>query len=68
VRKGTPPEITERINREINAGLASVAIRMRFAELAITAHAASPAEFGKFVGAETEKWAKVVKLSGAKAE
>jgi tripartite-type tricarboxylate transporter receptor subunit TctC len=68
VRKGTPLEIVQRINREINAGLASTAIRMRFAELAVTARPASPAEFGEFVAAETDKWAKVVKLSGATAE
>jgi tripartite-type tricarboxylate transporter receptor subunit TctC len=68
VRKGTPPEIIERLNLEINAGLADAAIQTRLAELATTARPLRPAEFGEFVAAETEKWAKVVKFSGAKAE
>jgi tripartite-type tricarboxylate transporter receptor subunit TctC len=68
VRKGTPPEIIEILNREINAGLADTVIRTRFAELAAVARPLRTAEFNEFVTAETEKWAKVVKFSGARAD
>jgi tripartite-type tricarboxylate transporter receptor subunit TctC len=66
--KGTPPEIVERLNREINAGLATATLKARFATLGSTVFPISPAEFRKFPEDETEKWGKVVKFSGAKAE
>jgi tripartite-type tricarboxylate transporter receptor subunit TctC len=66
--RNTPTEIAERLNKEINAGLADPKINARFADLGATALVASPAEFGKLMADETEKWAKVVKFSGAKAE
>jgi tripartite-type tricarboxylate transporter receptor subunit TctC len=65
---GTPPEIIEELNREINAGLAEPRIKARFAELGAEPMPMTVAEFRKFVADETEKWAKVVKFSGAKAE
>jgi tripartite-type tricarboxylate transporter receptor subunit TctC len=68
MRGETSPEIVERLNREVNAGLGDATIRARFAEIAVIPRRLSPAEFGNFVTAETEKWAKVVKLSGAKPE
>ena len=52
---GTPPEIIERLNKEINAGLADPAIRARLAELGSSAFATSPAEYAKFIAAETER-------------
>ena len=66
--KGTPPEIIERLNKEVNAGLADPKIKARFADLGSSVFPVSAAEFGKFLADETEKWGKVVKFSGAKAE
>jgi tripartite-type tricarboxylate transporter receptor subunit TctC len=65
---GTPAEIVGTLNKEINGALADPAIQARFAELGSIALPFTPADFGRFVAAETEKWAKVVKESGAKAE
>ena len=66
--KGTPAEIVERLNREVNAGLADPKIKARFADLGSTVFPVSSAEFTKFLADETEKWGKVVNFSGAKAE
>jgi tripartite-type tricarboxylate transporter receptor subunit TctC len=65
---GTPAEIIERLNKEINAGLADPTIKARLAGLGSSTFASSPAEFGKFLVAETEKWGKVVKFSGARVD
>jgi tripartite-type tricarboxylate transporter receptor subunit TctC len=64
--KGTPPEIIDKLNREVNASLADPKAKARFSELGATLIPGSPAEFGKLVAEETEKWGKVVKFSGAK--
>jgi tripartite-type tricarboxylate transporter receptor subunit TctC len=66
--RNTPAEIVDRLNKEINAGLAEPKINARLAELGSTALAGSPADFGKFIAEETEKWAKVIKFAGIKAE
>ena len=66
--KKTPVEIVDKLNKEINAGLADPNIKARLADLGGTPLAGSPADFGKLVADETEKWAKVVKFSGARAE
>jgi tripartite-type tricarboxylate transporter receptor subunit TctC len=68
LRKSTQAEIVERLNNEINAILADPDMRARLADLGTTVFAGSAADFGKFIAEETEKWAKVVKLSGAKAD
>jgi tripartite-type tricarboxylate transporter receptor subunit TctC len=65
---GMPAEIVGTLNKEINGALADPAIQARFAELGSIALPFTPADFGRFVAAETEKWAKVVEESGAKAE
>jgi tripartite-type tricarboxylate transporter receptor subunit TctC len=61
----TPAGIIDRLNQEINAGLADPKIKKRLAELGTTPLLFTPAQFGTFVEAETEKWAKVVKFAGA---
>ncbi len=66
--KNTPAEIVDKLNKEINAGLADPNIKARLADLGGTPLAGSPIDFGKLVADETEKWAKVVKFSGARAE
>jgi tripartite-type tricarboxylate transporter receptor subunit TctC len=68
VPKNTPAGIIDKINTEVNAGLADSNIKMRFADLGGTVLPGSPADFGKLISIETEKWAKVVKLSGAKPD
>lgn len=66
--KNTPAEIVDKLNREINAGLADPKMKARLADLGATALTGSPADFGKLIAEETEKWAKVVKFSGAKPD
>jgi tripartite-type tricarboxylate transporter receptor subunit TctC len=66
--RNTPPEIVGVLNKEINVALADAKIKARLAELGGTAIAGSPTDFGKLVADETEKWAKVVKFSGAKPD
>ena len=68
VPKGTPAEIVDRLNKEINAGLADPKMKARLADLGAMALAGSPADFGKLIADETEKWGKVVKASGAKPD
>src|SRR5438093_1268580 len=68
VPRGTPPDIIERLNGEINAGLANSAVRGRLREVATAPIFYSPAEFGAYVAAETEKWSRVVKRAGIKPE
>ncbi len=60
VPKGTPPEIVDKLNTEINAGLADPNIKARLAELGGILIPGSPADFGKLVSGETDKWAKVI--------
>ena len=66
--KGTPPEIIARLNRDINAGLANPTIRARLAELGTIPMIFTSAEFGAYVAAESEKWAKVIQFAGIKPE
>jgi len=66
--KHTPTDIVEKLNREINAALADPATQARFVSLGYTPLAISPADLGKLIADETEKWAKVVKFAGIKPE
>ena len=66
--KNTPTEIIDKLNKEINAGLADPKIKARLADLGNVGLALSPADFGKLIAEETEKWGKVVKFSGAKPD
>ena len=68
VPKGTPVEIVDKLNREINAVLAEPKIKARFAELGAAPMNMTPAAFGAFLAAETEKWAKAVTFSGASVD
>ena len=65
---GTPADIVERLNQALNAAFADPRMKARIAELGGTPLPGSPADFAKFFASETEKWARVVKLSGAKVE
>jgi tripartite-type tricarboxylate transporter receptor subunit TctC len=65
--RNTPVEIIDRLNREVNAGLADPRIKARYGELGSTVFPISPADFDRLIVPETEKWAKVVKFSGAKS-
>jgi tripartite-type tricarboxylate transporter receptor subunit TctC len=66
--RNTPPDIVEKLNKEINSGLADPRLRARLAEFGSTTFAQSPTEFGRFLSAETEKWAKVIRAAGINAE
>jgi tripartite-type tricarboxylate transporter receptor subunit TctC len=68
VPKGTPAEIIDKLNREINTALADPKIKARLADLGGNVLALSPADFGKLIAEETEKWAKVVRAANIKAE
>jgi tripartite-type tricarboxylate transporter receptor subunit TctC len=64
----TPGEIVAKLNSEINAALVDARITERLADLGCLMFAGSPADFGRFVGRETEKWAKVIRAAGIKAQ
>jgi tripartite-type tricarboxylate transporter receptor subunit TctC len=64
--KNTPKDIVDKLNREINAGLADPKFKARLIDLGGIPMSVTPAEFGKFIADETEKWGKVVKFAGLK--
>jgi tripartite-type tricarboxylate transporter receptor subunit TctC len=66
--KNTPSQIIDKLNEAINAGLANPKIKARLTDLGGTVFAGSPADFGRLIADETEKWGKVVKFTGIKAE
>jgi tripartite-type tricarboxylate transporter receptor subunit TctC len=68
VPNNTPAVIVEKLNKEINAALADFKMKARLADLAVTAFAVSPADFGKFIADETEKWGKVIRAANIKPE
>ena len=66
--KNTPAEIVDKLNGEINAGLADAKIKERFADLGSTPMVMTPGEFAKFIAAETDKWAKVIRTANIRPE
>jgi tripartite-type tricarboxylate transporter receptor subunit TctC len=68
VPKGTPAEIVDRLNKEINAGLADPKMKARLAELGGMVLAGSPSDFAKLIADETEKWGKVIRVANIKPE
>ena len=68
VPTSTPAEIIDKLNREINAAIADAKIKARLADLGGTVLPGPPADFGKLIADETEKWGKVVKFTGIKAD
>ena len=65
---GTPPDVVAKLNKEVNAALADPGMHKRLDDLGCGVFAGSPADFGKFIADETEKWAKVNKVANIKAE
>jgi len=66
--KNTPSQIIGKLNEAINAGLADPNMKTRLADLGGTVLAGSPTDFGKLIAEETEKWGKVVRFTGIKAD
>jgi len=66
--KSTPGEIVNKLNREINAGLADDKIKVRLAAMGGMLLTGSPADYRKLIADETEKWGKVIRAAGIKAE
>jgi len=66
--KGISSEVVDKLNKEINEGLADPKMKARLADLGGTVLTGSPADFGKFIADEIDKWGKVVKFAGVKAD
>jgi tripartite-type tricarboxylate transporter receptor subunit TctC len=66
--RNTPVEVIDKLNKEINAGLADPKIKARLADLGGEVLALSPADFAKLIAEETEKWGKVIRAANIKAE
>ena len=66
--KATPVEIVDKLNREINAGLADPKLKARLADVGGDVLALSPADFGRLIADGTEKWGKVIRAANIKAE
>jgi tripartite-type tricarboxylate transporter receptor subunit TctC len=66
--KGTPREIVDKLNREVNGALADPKLKARLAELGAEVFTGTPEDYGRYLKGEIERWAKVIEFSGAKAE
>jgi tripartite-type tricarboxylate transporter receptor subunit TctC len=66
--KGTPREIVEKLNKEVNAALADPKLKARLAELGAEVFTGTPEDYGRYLKGEIDRWAKVIEFSGAKAE
>ena len=67
-KEHTPPEIIDKLNKEINVALAEPDIKARLADLGAAPLAGSPADFGTFIAAEAEKWSKVIREANIKVD
>src|SRR5215467_9053360 len=68
IPKNTPADIVDKLNKEINAGLADPKIKARLAVLGVTPLVVSPADFGRLIAEETGKWGKVIRALNIKAD
>jgi tripartite-type tricarboxylate transporter receptor subunit TctC len=68
VPRNTPAEIVDKLNKEVNAGLADPKLKVRLADVGGTVIPGSPADFGKLIADDTEKWGKVIQAANIKAE
>ena len=68
IPKNTPPEIIERLNKEINTAITDRKLKARLGDLGGTILARTPADFGKHIADDTEKWGKVIKEANIKAD
>src|SRR5262249_13603068 len=66
--RNTPADVVEKLNREINAALTDPKIKAQLADLGGTVLGGSPADFGRLIADETEKWGKVIRAANIKAE
>ena len=66
--RNTPADIVEKLNKEINAALADLQMKVRLADLGGSVLPGSPADFGKLIADETEKWGKVIRAANIKPE
>ncbi len=66
--RSTPIEVVERLNNEVNAGLDDARMQKRLTDVGAAVFAGSPADFGKFIADEIEKWGRVAKFAGIKPE
>jgi tripartite-type tricarboxylate transporter receptor subunit TctC len=66
--RNTPAEIVAKLNKQINVALADPKMKARLADLGGTVFPGTPADFGRFIGEETEKWAKVIRAANIKAQ
>jgi len=68
VPKGTPPQIVDKLNKTVNAALVDTDMRKRLDDLGCDVFSGTPADFGRFIAAETQKWAKLNKVANIKAD
>jgi tripartite-type tricarboxylate transporter receptor subunit TctC len=66
--KGTPSEIVDRLNREVNAGLADPTLKAKIESLGYSPFVSSSTDLGKFIAEDTEKWGKVIRTANIKAD
>ena len=66
--RGTPTEIVDKLNKEVNAALADPKLKARLDDLGGTPFGGSPADFGRLIADETEKWGKVIRFAGIKPQ